>query len=102
MTGFVMKEKFGDLDISYEIKKNGQHSGAISGYINGDPIIEDLNFTTAFELCTALQKAQMAILTRANTAAVIHSSLDDVRSQHFIKYAVEHLRKLAGQGTQHG
>lgn len=95
MTGFTIKESFGELEIEYAITKNGMHSGSISGFINGDPVIEDLNFTTANELSSALQRAQLAILSRANQEAVIKSSLASDASQHFVKYAVDHLRRLS-------
>jgi hypothetical protein len=95
MTGFTIKESFGDLDIEYQITKNGAHSGAINGFINGSPIIEDLNFTTAHELCSALHRAQLAVLSRANQEAITKSALGSEGSQHFIQYAVEHLKRMS-------
>jgi hypothetical protein len=95
MTGITIKESFGNLDIDYNITKNGAHSGAISASINGDPVIEDLNFTTVAELSSALTRAQIAVLSRSNSEAITRSALESDGSQHFIKYAVDHLRRMS-------
>ena len=95
MTGFTIKEQFGDMEIEYQINKNGTHSGSINGFLNGDPVIEDLNFTTAMELSSALQRAQLAVLSRTSREAVTRRAMETEGSQNFVKYAVDHLRRMS-------
>lgn len=95
MIGFVMTENFGDLEVRYEIRKNGKHSGCISAYIDDQHIIDDLNFTTAQELSSALSRAQVAVLSRISGEAVTKSAMEGGAVQHFIKNSVDYLRGLA-------
>ena len=93
MTGFTIEEKHGDLNLTYNIHKNGSHSGAITVLLNGDTVLEECNFTTVRELTAALNRAEIAGLIRANKEAEAQSMGDDA-SQHFIKYALENLRRM--------
>jgi len=94
MTGFTIEENFGANTVRYDIHKNGKHSGAVTAYINGDPVIEELNFTTAQELSSAISRAQVAVLARSNVDASI-TAMETEPSQDFVKYAVDNLRRLA-------
>lgn len=94
MTGFTLHEDFGGNAVQYDIHKNGKHSGAVTAYMNGEPVIEELNFTTAQELSSALSRAQVAILSRSNPDATI-SSMESDAGQEFVKYAVDNLRRMA-------
>lgn len=95
MSGLTLKENFGDMEVEYFITKNGAHSGSINAFIDGNPVIEDLNFTTANELSSALHRAQIAVLSRTNQQAITRSAMETDGSQHFIKYAVDHLRRMS-------
>jgi hypothetical protein len=95
MSKLTIKESIGDINVEYTIVKNGAHSGSINAYIDGNPVIEDLNFTTAAELSSALHRAQVAVLSRTNTEALSRSAMETEGSQHFIKYAVDHLRRMS-------
>ena len=93
MTGFTIEETHGDIKLSYHIHKNGTHSGAITVTVNGVDVLEQCNFTTVRELTAALNRAEIAGLIRANKEAEAQSMGDD-GSQHFIKYALDNLRRM--------
>lgn len=95
MTQLTMTEEFGDKKVTYIISKNGKHSGCIDAYIDDNTIIEDLNFTTAAELASALTRAQIAVLSRASDKAVSQSAMATEFAQDFIKNTTEYLRKCA-------
>lgn len=94
MTGFTIEEQFGHNAVRYDIHKNGKHSGAVTAYLNGEPVIEEVNFTTAQELSSALSRAQVAILSRSNADANI-TSMESDAGQDFVKYAVDDLRRMS-------
>jgi len=95
MSGFKMEEKFGDKTITYLVAKNGTHSGAISVQIDDDVVIDGLNFTTAAELTHALYKAQIAVMSRASTSAVMQSTADSPDAESFMKNSVQYLRNIS-------
>ncbi len=95
MIGFKLKEVVSGVDVEYSIEKNGTHSGQINVTVNGDPVIENLNFTTAFELAYALQRAQIAALSKTCEAATVKSALEGGMAQEFVKNMSDHLRKMA-------
>lgn len=99
MTGFSIRENHGDSVVEYRIRKTGSFSASITATIDGDPIIEDVNFTTAAELSSALHRAQVAVLIRMGSS-MAHRSMEDNGAQRFIKYAVEHLKKMT-HGSSH-
>lgn len=94
MIGFNIKENVSGVEVDYRISKNGSHSGSISVTVDGNPVIEDLNFTTAFELAYALQRAQIAALSRTCESATIKSAMEGGMAQEFVKGVNEYLRKL--------
>lgn len=95
MTGFVMQEEFMGKNVEYHIYKNGKHSGAIDVTLDGVPILEDMNFTTAQELSGALCRAQIAMMSRANDSGVFASATATEFAQNFIKNTAELLRKCS-------
>lgn len=97
MTGFTIAEKIGDHDVVYEIYKNGKHSGAITVFLDGNTVLDGENFTTVMELASALQRSQVAVLSRAATSEeIMQSTAGSEASEHFIKNAVDHLKRLTG------
>lgn len=97
MTGFRMVESVGDHEVKYNVEKNGTHSGVISASLDGQPIIDDLNFTTAAELAGALNRAQLAILSRISVPATMRSIADSSEAEDFMKNSVEYLRSLGNR-----
>jgi len=95
MTGFTMKETFGDKAIEYYVSKNGAHSGVITVTIDNEMVIDGLNFTTASELTNALYKAQIAVMSRASTSAVMQSTADSPAAESFVKNSVQYLRNIS-------
>jgi|TARA_R100000455_G_C6270605_1_gene126503 hypothetical protein len=93
MTGFTIQEKHGDTELTYRVHKNGNHSGNVTVQVNGVSVLEDSNFTTVRELMSALSRAEIAGLIRANKDAEA-LSMGDEGSQHFIKYAMENLKRM--------
>lgn len=94
MTGFTMKEEWFGKQIEYHIYKNGKHSGCISASVDGDTIIDDMTFTTAQELASAIINSQVAVMSRANEKAVTASAMASDYAQEFISRTTEYLRQL--------
>tara|TARA_R110000824_G_scaffold283036_5_gene471369 strand:- start:322 stop:627 length:306 start_codon:yes stop_codon:yes gene_type:complete len=98
MTQIRFKENFCGVECEIQIRKNGDHSGSILVLTGDQVVIDNLNFTTSMELSTALQRAQVAILTRANKSATTKSALIVGPVQDFIKNSTDYLKKL---GKEH-
>jgi len=94
MTALTIKESFGDKELEYIIAKNGDHSGVISVIMDGNTLVDKLEFTTTRELTNALVRAEITALTRVNTDAIVKSSMTTPATQSFIKNSIDYLRSL--------